>query len=162
MAIKYLSINNETLNISDLIRLNTINNLGSNGRVTFQNGPSYQALTGYYNIYVIPELKGTKPNSTYYRSMTLADKTKLDNISPDYNSLAKVELQYRSEDGQTRSQLMAYKPVPDDSTFEYLAIGWLENSDRAYTYCPSPANTSYNNEIATTQWVQNLLKSKGL
>ena len=161
MAIKYLSINNETLNISDLIRLNTINNLGTNGRVTYQNGTSYQALTGSHNIYVIPELKGTKPTSTYYRSMSLADKTKLDNFISDSNSLAKVELQYR-DDGQTRAQLMAYKPVPDDSTFAYLALGWQENSNTPYTYCPSPANTSYNNEIATTQWVQNLLKSKGL
>ena len=161
MAIKYLSINNETLNISELVRLTTINNLGANGRVTFQNGPSYQALTGYYNIYVIPELKGTKPTTTYYRSMTLADKTKLDNISEDSNSLAKVELQYRT-DGQTRAQLMAYKPSHDDSTFAYLAIGWMENSNTAYTYCPSPANTSNNNEIATTQWVRQYLSSKGI
>lgn len=161
MTIKQLSINNEILNISELIRVNTINNLGANVRVIYQSGPSYHMLTGFYNIYIIPELKGTAPNSMYYRSMTLADKTKLDNFTVDSNSLAKVELQYRT-DGQTRAQLMAYKPIPDDSTFAYLAIGYMENSNTAYTYCPTPANTSNNSEIATTQWVRQYLSSKGI
>lgn len=162
MAIKYLSINNEILNISELIRVNIINNLGTDGHVIYQNGSNYQTISGINNIYVIPELKGTAPNINYYRSMALTDKTKLGNFDIDTNSLAKVELQYRTDDGQTCAQLMAYRPVPDVSSFGYIRIGWKENQNTVYTYCPTPANTSNTTEIATTQWVQNLLKSKGL
>ena len=101
--------------------------------------------------------KGNTFNDNYYFNFSFSEDI---NSASNLNTFAKIEAVIR-KNGNTYAQLMAYKPQHGSEEFQMIKIEAFK--DGTYTtYAPNPPANSNDNNIATTQWVQNLLKSKGI
>ena len=86
-------------------------------------------------------------------------------VSPEGSGLNETfaeSLLALENDGSTLAWLNVYKNVDGDATSENISIKYDKPSDNYVTHAPTPKDDANSTEIATCQWVLNLLKSKGL
>ena len=86
-------------------------------------------------------------------------------VSPEGSGLNETfaeSLLCLENDGSTLAWLNVYKNVDGDATSENISIKYDKPSDSYVTHAPTPKDDANSTEIATCQWVLNLLKSKGL
>lgn len=149
MAIKYLSINNEVLNIDNIPKLN-IKNIFTNTQV----------IQGDHNnlnerpLLMIQD-SGHKYNDTIqnpiYQTISFLDK--------ESNWYGVCEHRILQTNGNSEMYLSIHNITQD--IWQHIGIG-VKNDGTIYTVSPTMNQESNNNEIATTKWVRDLLSSKGL
>lgn len=161
MAIKYLSINNDSIDFSNVLQNNS--NLDS----IFFKSPSTQnecyinIRDSTFNMNNNTLRKGEFTQTTnVYCGMSFCQKD-AQNYYSNQDSLAKMEMAYEYDNKCNFAQIMAYKPIAGSDEFGSIIV-------RAYqdgTYkcmCPTPNINSNESEIATTYWVRLLLRQLGL
>ena len=138
MAIKSLSINNETLNLSEYVK-------------NYQENPYCKS---YLTILNDGE-RGTWPNSILWSGVACGDSI---NGANDH-AFSKFEVAV--DNTEVRTQMTAYYNTI--GTNEYASIGVVTTKDNSkYAFTCTPNNSSNTNNIATTEWVRNLLKRNGI
>lgn len=82
--------------------------------------------------------------------------------STDYNKSLSELLIETYKNGNNKAALIARKNIDSEDKQQQIQIQYDQASDTFITYTPHPPSASNNNEIATTKWVRDLLKSKGI
>ena len=138
MAIKSLSINNETLNLSEYIK-------------NYQYNP---VCKSYLTILNDGE-RGTWPNSDVWSGVACGDRINGDND----HAFGKFETLVTNT--EVKSQLTAY--YNNVEIENYASLGVYTTQDYSeYSFTCTPNNSSNTNNIATTKWVRDLLRRNGI
>ena len=138
MTIKYLSINNNSIDLSNIVSI-------QDGRI-FANSNF---------IIQTDKIKGNNNTESLYYSLAIVDKNGIENR----NSFGKFETNINLD--YVKSQMSVYQNIKDSTVCQ--VIGIQSNNDGSFhTSCYTPLPSSNTSEIATTKWVRDLLSSKGL
>lgn len=138
MAIKYLSINNNAIDLSNV--------------VSIKDGKIY---TNETFIIQTDKIKGNNNTESHYYSLAIVDKNGIEN----QNSFGKFETNINLN--YIKSQMSVYQNIKDSTVTQ--VIGIQSNNDGSFhTSCYTPLPSSNTSEIATTKWVNDLLARKGL
>ena len=138
MAIKSLSINNETLNLSEYVK-------------NYQENPYCKS---YLTILNDGE-RGTWPNSILWSGVVCGDSINGDND----HAFGKFEVCV--DNTSVKTQMTAYYNEVGIEDYNVLGIGTTIDH-KYFSYTNNPDNNSNSDHIATTQWVRNLLKRNGI
>ena len=148
--IKSIIFNSESFKFDD-------SNYVKNNESNMLNNASLIFNPGAYIIFRSSQEKGVAPSNTEYFNISLVEKDIT--IGANESSLAKLEMQYTSDDS-TVAQIMAYYPNKNNPNFAFIRV--KANADgTCSTYVPPPNNDSNDGNIATTKWVRDLLVRNG-
>ena len=162
MAIKYLSINNETLDISNIPKLDSNNTFTGNN--TFNNLNTFQNISltkdykyGYVYLNGIDNKTTPSETQTWFLVAT-NNNSSLPENNPAYISLSLDKTNNAVCEFAVRKTLDHY----DYSAASLLGIQYNYNASRFETFSPHPPLQENSNFIATTYWVRQLMRSAGI
>ena len=161
MAIKYLSINNDSIDFSNILQNNS--NLDS----IFFKSPSTQnecyinIRDSSFNMSNSTLRKGEFTNPyNVYTGMSFCQKD-TQNYYSNEDSIGKMEMAYEYDNKCYLTQIMTYIPVVGRNDFASVSIRAYQ--DGTYKCMSATPNINSNeSEIATTYWVRALLRQLGL
>ena len=142
MAIKYLSINNEVLNINDYSKINETNNCSITN-----NNPYFRICNPNINMGVAPD---TNEFAQYIFGTT-------DNQISSF--LARM-LFYKNTDTQTALEFDVRQNITNDTAS--IVHGYTAKGEKFTNLNYDPSSTSNSQQIATTKWVRDLLTRIGV
>ena len=150
MAIKYLSINNSSIDFNNIPKLDTENTFTKNMKITntnkYQNkSQSILYIRDEYYSYTSPDRVGDSLNTISFQDC-------------NNNWYGVCEQRTYVKSNHTEVDLGIHNI--DATQWNFLGIGL--NNGVLYTRCPTPASNSNSTQIATTEWVRKLLASKGI
>ena len=150
MTIKYLSINNSSININNIPKLNTENTFTKNMKITntnkYQNkAQSILYIRDEYYSYTSPDRVSDSLNTISFQDCNNNWYGVCEQRTNVNNDFTEVDLGIQNIDA---------------NQWNYLGIGL--NNGEIYTRCPTPVSNSNSTQIATTAWVRALLASKGI
>ena len=149
MSIKYLSINNSSINFNKIPKLDTENTFTKNMKITNTNRQDNQQTI----LYIRDEYY------SYISTNRIKDSLNTISFQDCNNEWYGVCEQRTFKDSNNTEVDLGIHNI-DESHWSYLGIGL--NNGVLYTRCPTPVSNSNSTQIATTQWVRQLLASKGI
>ena len=161
MSIKQISINGESVSLSNFLINNNFNNTDNIlcNAISNNNQCCINIKDSNIEFHKYDITKGQfDGKSTYDCGIGMQDD--LNYTNP--NSLAKLEMYYDSVNKCSCAQLMAYLPIVDAENFNFIRCLAYNDGTLRYSTASSPELSSNHNELATTKWVRDLLSSKGL
>ena len=145
MGIKYLSINNSSIDFNNIPRLNT-ENIFTNVNRSTNNQCIIQDLQNY-DVFSNPS------DNLQYWMIQSTDK--------NFNGVTKLK-NYKDIDGRQYFQIAdCMYSDKDNYNMSGLLIGHFNNQQYVYVTTSIP-NNSNDRQVATTQWVRNLLRQSGI
>ena len=146
MAIKYLSINNDSIDFNNIPKLNTHN--------IFTDNITIDKLFHEYLIF------NNASNNLSQQQNAFIILTENSNLNAE---VVKSFLHlYYDTNNQSGIRIVSRKQLADSTMEKDINIGYSNSQQRFVTRCPDPISSANNTEIATTYWVRQLLASKGL
>ena len=146
MAIKYLSINNDSIDFNNIPKLDIQN--------IFKENIVIDKLNYEYLIF------NNASNNLTRQQNAFIILTENSNISA---SVVKSFLHlYYDPNNQSGIRIVSRKQLNDSAIEKDIFIGYSNSQERFVTRCPVPVSSANNDEIATTNWVHQLLASKGI
>lgn len=161
MSIKYLSINNEVLNIENIPKLDTVN-VYTGASVCYDylkddNDPNS------HKIHVIKCLtnmqKGNIPKSERLAHVMKLTESQVDDVKETF---AEYCMKVEDISRDINNWMKVYRNKIDNLESSDISINYSNTNNGFYTHCPTPTNVSNGTEIATTKWVRDLMKRCGI
>lgn len=161
MTIKYLSINNEVLNIENIPKLDAVNVYTSSGIVydylKDDNDPKSHKL---HVIQCATNMqKGSIPKSYRIGQVMKLTESHVEDVKETF---AEYCMKVEDISGDINNWIKVYRNIVDNSESSDISINYNNANNSFYTHCPTPTNVSNGTEIATTKWVRDLMKRCGI
>lgn len=159
MAIKYLSINNEVLNIENIPKLDSANTFKEKN--IFENDIIQDSLVKHNrNCYIL--FNGFDSYSTPQNNKNVFICT-TNNSDVAMEAISQHISLFQNSTGENGVQLLARQTNDRDHAYsQSMGIYYDYPANKFGSYTLHPYTNSNNNDIATTAWVRQLLTRNGI
>ena len=156
MAIKYLSINNESINFNNIPKLNTQNTF-LNNQVFLITSPSDEISIKSNNL----DINNPNDPNTWWNTNpdgTQWNENGIGILDKNNNVIA----HFKGGMWKNNQQTYCFVRVYDNSKSTFSEIQLIYKDGYFYHYGYTPIQSASDNQIATCDWVRNLLIRNGI